>query len=466
MSSPLFRRCGCRREDGRQYAVLPVTNPTPAQRAAACPAMSDPKHGMFSWRLSNGYDPRTGTRRRINGKSYTTRKEAEKALNAARVAKDQGRVTGSSPTLAAYAVEYLHRRTTTGKVLAVTTAFNYEHYWIPAITGSTLGRMRLDRITRKDVRGFVSDLTTEGRGAPTIERVLRVLAAILALAVEDELLIANPAARVKGPAVARPDQATLEPADVLRFLRVAGEHRLGPVYELLLHTALRRGELCGLRWQDVDLDDGTARIAQTRVKLGGRTVTKGTKTDASATEVELSGAAVEALRVIQLRQQVERAEWGEAWTDTGYVVTMEDGNPADPDYVSKLFGKLLARTEKDQREEAVTALAKALRQERPDLAEDSDEFQAEVAKRLEDTALTFPAMTLHGLRHTAASWAWDSTGDLLAVSKLLRHASTKTTEAVYVHMRSGKNRATAETISRALQRASVHTMDHTSPLAG
>jgi integrase len=463
--SAIFRRCGCRDSEGRQYGVLPVTNPTPAQKAKACPLMlTDAKHGTFSWRLSNGYDRRTGTRRRINGATYATRKDAEKALNGARVAKDQGKLTGGTPTLAAYCQEYLRRRTTTGKPLAVTTAFNYERWIRQYITVSGLGKMRLDKITRKDVRGWVDDMTKAGRGAPTVARVLVVLSSIFSMAVDDEAIALNPASRVKPLAVEKAPLQVWEPGDVIRFLTTASEHRLGPVFEFLLHTALRRGEVCGLRWSDVDLDKATTRISNTRVKLDATTVEKGTKSDASAAEVELSDAALEALRVWRLRQDLERQEWGEAWTESGYVVTMEDGRPVDPDYLTKLFGKLVVRTEKAKRAEVGAPMAALFREQQPDLSE--VEITNEVNRRLDKAGVSLPHLSLHGLRHTAASYAWDETGDLLAVSKMLRHASTKTTEAVYVHMRQGKQRATFGAISDALKRATGHTMDHTSPLAG
>lgn len=62
--------------------------------------------------------------------------------------------------------------------------------------------------------------------------------------------------------------------------------------------------------------------------------------------------------------------------------------------------------------------------------------------------------------------AWDATGDLLAVSKMLRHANTRTTEVVYTHMRQGKVRETSSAIQATLQRAAGHTMGHTSHIAG
>lgn len=107
-------------------------------------------------------------------------------------------------------------------------------------------------------------------------------------------------------------------------------------------------------------------------------VEKGTKTASSSAELKLSTAAVQALRVWKLRQDMERQEWGAAWADTGYIVTMENGVPVDPEYLSKLLGKLVVKTEQDKRAEFGAHIASALRQERPDLSD------REIARRVDE----------------------------------------------------------------------------------
>ena len=90
MSRGVFRRCGCRDEPGRQYAVLPE-DPSPVQLAKVCPVMlTDPKHGRWSFRISAGMDPVSKRRRQVNGKSYATKREAQKARNEAAVKVDKG----------------------------------------------------------------------------------------------------------------------------------------------------------------------------------------------------------------------------------------------------------------------------------------------------------------------------------------------------------------------------------------
>ena len=430
----IFRRCGCRDDHGKTYGVLPVKNATAAQQARACPLMStDTKHGTFSWRLSRGFDPATGKRIQINGGSFPTLKAAQVALNRARVQKDQGMLAKPAQvTLASYAAEWLPRRQTMGKhPLAPTTALNYKRYIDQDIAPARVGKVRLTEVGRADVQSCRDGLVKAGRGAVTVNRVLAVVMSILTSAVKDELVPVNVARGVEGPTVEKAAVTIWGHDELAAFLTVASEHRLGPAFELALHTALRRGELCGLRWQDIDLDRGVAKISNNRVKLDAKTIAKTTKTASSTAELELSPAAVAALEVWRLRQGFERDEWeklGVPWVDSGYVLTMENGRPVDPAYLTRLFERLRTKTE-------------------------------------EKLGVKLPRLTLHGLRHQAASMMWDASGDLFAVSKALRHSSPTVTAAVYTHMRAGKQRAVFGTIADALEDAGAHTL-HAQALPG
>src|SRR3954452_22170339 len=113
--SEVFRRCGCRTDDGKQYGIL-GDKPTDTQKTKACPSMlDDPKHGTWTFRLSAGVDPLTGKRRQINGSEYggpwATKRDAQQARNKAAVDIDQGKVqTHTRVTFAEYLPEWLERR--------------------------------------------------------------------------------------------------------------------------------------------------------------------------------------------------------------------------------------------------------------------------------------------------------------------------------------------------------------------
>lgn len=452
--SGVFRRCGCRDANGKTYGVLPVKGATPAQQARACPTMStDPKHGSFSWRLSRGFDPVTGKRVQVNGGTFTTLKAAQVALNKAKVKKDEG--TLHKPvalTLASYAGEWLPKRQTMGKrPLAPTTALNYKRYIEQDIAPSRLGRMKLSDIRRSDVQAFRDGLVKSGRGATTVNRLLAVVMSILTTAVRDELVPVNVARGVEGPTVTRTEKVMWTDDQLAAFLAVAAGHRLGAAFEFCFFTALRRGELAGLRWSDIDRDRGVAMIRNNRVKLDAKTIEKSTKNKSSTAEVPLSQEALAALDVWKLRQDIERDEWGDAYEANGYVFTMEDGRPVDPSYLTRLFDKLRAETEQ------------ALRKRQREALQGQGLTDEAVDNAMQKNPVALPYLTLHGLRHLALTIIYEETGDIMATSKAARHSSTGVTSSVYVHMSVGKQGATFSSIGKRLGRSGAHTLHTHAP---
>ncbi|WIY83018.1 tyrosine-type recombinase/integrase [Propionimicrobium sp. PCR01-08-3] len=415
MANGLYRRCGCRDENGRQYGNLPQ-KPSAEQRANACPKMlTDPKHGRWSYRVSNGYDPQTGKRRVINGRSYPTLKQAQTALNADRVAKDQGRLRKpSETTLAAYAPIWLERRTTMGaRPLKATTAAQYRAYLVNDIIPQ-LGHVKIAELRRSHVQSFVDDLAKDGRGAVTIKRIVATLQSVLTGAVKDGLIETNIARSVDTPTVQKETRTIWSPDDVARFFQAVSTDRLGPMYELTLYAALRRGEVCGLRWDDVDFTEQTLTIQHNRVRVGGVPTEQTPKTASSAAVVALSAPALEALKAWRFRQDLERQDAGDAWASEGHVFTDELGGALDPQLPTYWFGKIVK-------------------------------------------AQGLPPMTFHGLRHVAATLIWESGADILHVSKALRHSSIGVTSTVYTHMKESEQRATFEAIANQLSEATAHT---------
>lgn len=155
---------------------------------------------------------------------------------------------------------------------------------------------------------------------------------------------------------------------------------------------MRRGELCGLRWSDVDLP---ARKLHVRVQLVqvGKEIIEGTiKTDAGQDRVvELSDRAVAAMVAWQIQQAGEREKWGDAYQQSGRVFTYEDGRQLRPGYPSKLFDQLVTKAE-------------------------------------------FRRMRFHDLRHLHASLMLAAGEDMAIVSKSMGHATSQITRDLYAHM--------------------------------
>jgi integrase len=184
------------------------------------------------------------------------------------------------------------------------------HHFKPA-----LGSKRLARLTHHDIEDFLTAKRFEskkrGRGksetvlAPrTIRHLYVVLNTALSWGLRKGYLTVNPMQRVDAPTVPRVEMVSLTPGETARLLNAAGTEGdpLLPLWELAVTTGARKGELLGLRWDDIDLDAGTIRIRRTLMRVRGRKpVFDEQKTAQSYRAVELGPGAVESLRRLRDR---------------------------------------------------------------------------------------------------------------------------------------------------------------------
>lgn len=149
-----------------------------------------------------------------------------------------------------------------------------------------------------------------------------------------------PATMLSLPQVAQRELTPWEPEQIGAFLDAASGNRLGPVFELATFTGLRRGELCGLRWADVDLEAQRIVVRHNRTLAGGTVLESDPKTRAGRRSLDLDDASVGVLMAWRLTQDAVAAAAGDAWVASGYVFTKEDGQPLNPAYVTRLFRTL------------------------------------------------------------------------------------------------------------------------------
>lgn len=246
MRGSTFRRCGCRDEQGR-----PV---------ADCPRLSrERSHGSRFYRIDTGRDPRTGRRREQRKGGFRTQREAQEAL--ARVASSVS--TGEhrhddKQTVASFLSGWLERKVEDG-VLRPSSVRMYRLY-VDAHLVPALGPVRLQDLRPLHVDQLLRDLRCAGKGPTTVRRVHAVLRSALSSAKRARLVTFNAAEDVDLPVVPRTTVHPWEPAELSTFLDHAAEHRLGAVYEVLAFTGLRRGEVAGLHWSDVDLAAGVITV--------------------------------------------------------------------------------------------------------------------------------------------------------------------------------------------------------------
>jgi integrase len=220
-----------------------------------------------------------------------------------------------------------------------------------------IGKKRLAKLTAQDVRIFLTSIRLEcqcckhswdaQRDKPRccalgqccdsrlsvrmVQFIHAVLRNALESAVREEIIPRNVAklVQVSAPRYKVNRGVTVQQAKAT--MAAAAGHRLSALYVLALYLGLRRGELLGLRWQDVDLDEAKLEVVHTLQRVGGALRLVPPKTEDSARTVPLPPVCLQALRTHQQRQGAERAEAWPDWEDHGFVFPSRRGTPMEPD---------------------------------------------------------------------------------------------------------------------------------------
>ncbi len=175
------------------------------------------------------------------------------------------------------------------------------------------------------------------------QQVHAVLRNALEAAVREELIRRNVAKLVKISGPSYQVNRGLTVAEARELLRAAEGDRLRALYVLALFLGLRRGELLGLRWDDVDLDAGSLTIRRNLQRVGGELRAVDPKTGKSRRTVPLLGLTADALRDHRGVQAKDREAAGSAWVETGYVFTSVIGTPIEPGNLRRSWYPLRAK---------------------------------------------------------------------------------------------------------------------------
>ncbi|MFJ2778807.1 tyrosine-type recombinase/integrase [Kitasatospora sp. NPDC087315] len=378
----------------------------------------------------------------------TTRKEALAKLTEKTAASNRGvPIVSAQGSLAAYLTYWLEvvavhqlRETTHTRYTACVS-----QYLIPG-----LGKKKLAKLTAKDIRTWLNQLRTtcqccargiDTRRKPdaqagrrprccaigkccrkylsplTLAYIHSVLKSALEHAVREEEIPRNVARNIR-TGTPRPRRFNpLTAHEARTFLAAAQGHRQHALFELALRTGLRKGELLGLRWEDLDFDRGTASICRTlqRTRSSGLT-TLPTKTISSERRIALPAACVASLRQHHDRQDREKQQAGAEWVDNGLVFTRPDGNPIEPATLNRHFNALLRQS------------------------------------RLR-------TIRFHDLRHSTATLLLEQGVELVVIKELLGHAHIGVTATVYAHVRLRLQRDAINLLGRALRSSSEATSE-------
>lgn len=300
-----------------------------------------------------GKDPITGKRRQVR-RRFKTEREAREALSEVRTHASKGTFVARKTLTVAEAVDDFiaarhNLRATSLSKLTYDLAILKQFYGDMNLQQLTKGH--IDRMVRQLVEGgtttpatakFPKGRTRKGWGPKAVNKVIAATARLLEDAHRQGLVPRNVAAHVDRVASAHDTVDTFTPAEVKQFLSSLDGDRLAHAWHLAL-TGLRRGEIAGLRWSDVDLEARTLSVTNNRVSAGGRSVEHDPKSFTSRRTLPLPERVVGALRNARARQRRERLLAGSAYRSGAYVVSNEVGDPYSPAVLSRYWRDTLAR---------------------------------------------------------------------------------------------------------------------------
>ncbi|MEW6155753.1 MAG: site-specific integrase [Actinomycetota bacterium] len=361
-----------------------------------------------SWSIvfDAGRDPDTGRRRQRWQGGFRTKREAEAELNRQLHQVEQGAdAFPSNITLADFAVRWLEHQESRLRPL---THDRYKRLMEREIL-PLLGSVRLSKLRPAHVQQLLDRMTKKGAAPRTVLQARAVLGSAVSTAVAWGLITVNPVRSVRPPRVERA-RLDIPTGEQLRQLMTAAR---GTIWEapivLAATTGMRRSEVLGLRWADVDLRRGRVRVTRTLQRSPDRTLQFfDPKTTRARREIVLPNFVPPILLEHGKAQAERKLLAGAEWQDFDLVCERGDGRPMDPDSFGHAF------------------------------------------KRLAAEAGISPKTRLHDIRHGVATVLLEQQVHPAIASAVLGHASESFTMATYQHVTPRMTEAAARSLEAVL----------------
>ena len=249
----------------------------------------------------------------------------------------------------------------------------------------------------------------------TIQHYHRLISSIMHSAVKWQIILSNPCDRVDPPKVAKTEIEYLDNIQAIHLLNLL---KTAPVHyrcavEVLLFTGMRRGELLGLEWDDIDFENQIVSIQRSSLYLADRGIFEDdTKNKSSNRVIKVPLSAIKAFRTMKTWQAQQKLSLGSLWKDSGKVFTALDGSPMHPDTLSGWFHDFIQGTD-------------------------------------------LPQIHLHSLRHTNATLNIANGVSVTTVAGQLGHANATTTTKIYAHAIKSAQAAAADMMDDLLSHNQV-----------
>jgi integrase len=352
----------------------------------------------------------TGKRRFVSETVRGNKKDAERVLRERLAAIENGGfIARDKETVSEYLHRWLDTYVATNTFLRTQQGYRgyFRRYVEPKV-----GKIPLQSLTARHVQGIYADMLGQGLSNTTVVQLHRILKEALSHAVKWGTLTRNVADATAPPRIERKEMPMWDIETINHFLSMVRASRFGDLYYFAVLTGLRRAEMCGLRWESVDLSGSKLSVVNTLQRITGHGMVDGQpKTPKSRRSMALSPESVGLLHDVRRQQVEQQLEAGDLWQGSGYVFTQITGKPVAPDMISKDFCKIVRKS-------------------------------------------GLPHLTLHGLRHAFATISLTAGVDLKTTSEMLGHSSIAITADIYAHVLPQVQQAAAAAVGQLLKRNS------------
>ena len=345
-------------------------------------------------------DPITGESRRVSGYAKTLPEAKKKQRDMISRIEANQRPKDDSITLADWAISWLEVQVPLLELKPNTTDL-YAGLLTKHLLSSKLGKMRMSRIAPVHVSVFIKELS-EGSGQSLLRNMYTVLTHLFRSATQNGLIAKSPLEHLRRPKQKRQEVRFLADDELIAMLKELQVSRYLSVAELILQTGLRRGEVLGLSWDDVDIANQQLHVRHTIDAKGRRGAPK---TSRSIRTLDLNIKALVVLRSLRKAQNESKLRLGGFYAECEWnpVFTTDNGKPSQPRVFLRAIQNAAKKCGLD------------------------DEIQTD-------------RVGVHTLRHYVASKLLANGVEMMVVSRILGHESIKTTVDIYGHLQDSQRR--------------------------
>ena len=245
----------------------------------------------------------------------------------------------------------------------------------------------------------------------TIRKHHAVLSSILATAVKWQMIPYNPCERVQPPKVSHKEVLYLDEKQAGHLLDLVQSDTLQHqvIIVLALYTGMRRGEICGLEWKDIDFKHSIINVNRSSLYLPGKGIfTDETKNTSSTRPVKVPDHVIQLLKKYRLQQKEQRLKLGDRWQDSGRILVQWNGAPIHPSTVTNWFHTFILNSD-------------------------------------------LPDIHLHSIRHTNITLQIAGGIPLTTVAARAGHANSSTTSKIYAHAIQSSEEAASQYLDNILR---------------